>query len=195
MSGPCVILGGSRPGIYDARVENVRNVLDAKDFYVVLYGHKTGIFFKWELIEPLVCGFSKSKHMSFKQLSSAIKFYCYKGKDSLDVEDNIYWYAPAQLNGEIAGITAQMTGLLMDGSSYSQDDETVRGGSDGQSGCLVQSDVENAARTSASRSSAITPDSSRSAAPKQSPVTIPPPACLEEADAPLLQVEWVYHID
>ena len=52
-----------------------------------------------ELIEPLVHGFSKSKHMSFKQLSSAIKFYCYKGKDSLNVEDDIYWYTLVQLNG------------------------------------------------------------------------------------------------
>ena len=28
-------------------IKSVQDVLDAKDFYVVLYGRKTGIFFKW----------------------------------------------------------------------------------------------------------------------------------------------------
>lgn len=60
------------------RDEKTQKDDDAKDYYAVIIGRKTGIFTKWDGrdgAEAQVKGFSGAYHKKFKNLKDAIKFF------------------------------------------------------------------------------------------------------------------------
>ena len=43
--------------------------------YVVAKGKKTGFFYFWNEVEPLVSGYKGNKHKSFSDIDKAIEFF------------------------------------------------------------------------------------------------------------------------
>ncbi|OBZ76474.1 hypothetical protein A0H81_02990 [Grifola frondosa] len=73
------------------------------EFYAVVYGHHTGVYYKWDDVKLEILKFSNNRYKKFHEFREALEFMVRKGGDAEDSPDEErYWASVDPISDEMA---------------------------------------------------------------------------------------------